>query len=292
MNEERLLLDLNTAEVDELRQLPGVGPAMAERIVAARPFESVDDLRRVAGVGPAFLDRLRSLAVTEFPAAEGGEPTLPEAEPIMVDEPALPGAEISAEVELAAVEPVHLDESEEPLPAEPVIPEPTPPVPPAKLTPQPKIATKEPALVTRGQALWLVFGSSLVVLVFAVAITLGILSSVNDGRLEYANPAQLNALDRELDGLAAELDAVGKDVQGLQTRLDNLEGLSGRMRDVEAAVDALQSDVEAAAEQVDSLAEQLDGVDEQIQELHAQSNQFQGFLDGLRDLLTPKEESK
>ena len=52
-------IDLNRADRAELLQLPGVGPALAERIEAYRRenggFRSVDDLRRVHGVGPAIM---------------------------------------------------------------------------------------------------------------------------------------------------------------------------------------------------------------------------------------------
>jgi competence ComEA-like helix-hairpin-helix protein len=44
-------LDINTASATELENLPGVGPVLAERIVAARPFKSADDLRNVKGIG-------------------------------------------------------------------------------------------------------------------------------------------------------------------------------------------------------------------------------------------------
>ncbi len=58
-------IDLNTATVAELDQLPGVGPATASAIIEHRdesgPFASVDDLTDVKGIGPAKLDALRDL---------------------------------------------------------------------------------------------------------------------------------------------------------------------------------------------------------------------------------------
>jgi competence protein ComEA len=55
-------LDLNTASVTELQQLPGIGPVGAKRIVAERerggPFRSPGELTRVAGFGPS---RVRGL---------------------------------------------------------------------------------------------------------------------------------------------------------------------------------------------------------------------------------------
>lgn len=60
----RAPVDLNRADTTALQSLPGVGPALARRIVEARrqtPFRSVDDLLRVGGIGPATLARLRPL---------------------------------------------------------------------------------------------------------------------------------------------------------------------------------------------------------------------------------------
>jgi competence protein ComEA len=56
---------LNTATVDELDELPGVGPVTAQKIVDWREqhgaFSSVDDLDAIPGIGPARLEQLREL---------------------------------------------------------------------------------------------------------------------------------------------------------------------------------------------------------------------------------------
>jgi competence protein ComEA len=61
-------VDVNRATVDELDELPGVGPATAAAIVTERerngPFASIDDLDRVSGIGPAKLAALRDLVTT------------------------------------------------------------------------------------------------------------------------------------------------------------------------------------------------------------------------------------
>ncbi len=58
------LVDVNRAGEGELETLPGVGPALARRIVASRKekgaFRSMADLTRVRGVGPALAAALRS----------------------------------------------------------------------------------------------------------------------------------------------------------------------------------------------------------------------------------------
>lgn len=56
-------VNINAAGTSELAQLPGLGPATAERIVAYRrehgPFASHDDLLAVTGIGPVTLESLR-----------------------------------------------------------------------------------------------------------------------------------------------------------------------------------------------------------------------------------------
>ncbi len=56
-------VNVNRATLEELQALPGIGPALAGRIVESRqgegPFRVPEDLLRVTGIGPATLARIR-----------------------------------------------------------------------------------------------------------------------------------------------------------------------------------------------------------------------------------------
>ena len=58
-------ISLSSATIEELDELPGVGPITAQKIVDYRaehgPFASVDDLDAVPGIGPTRIEQLRDL---------------------------------------------------------------------------------------------------------------------------------------------------------------------------------------------------------------------------------------
>jgi len=65
--QERAKLDLNRANAQELEDLPGIGPVLAERIVdyrkSGKTFRSIDELREVKGIGKKKLEQIRALVM-------------------------------------------------------------------------------------------------------------------------------------------------------------------------------------------------------------------------------------
>jgi competence protein ComEA len=61
-------ININTASEVQLMALPGVGPALAGRIMAyrqKRSFKSPGELRRVRGIGPAKFSKLQSMITVD-----------------------------------------------------------------------------------------------------------------------------------------------------------------------------------------------------------------------------------
>jgi competence protein ComEA len=68
-NEIAGLININTATPDQLDSLPGIGPAIAQRIVEYREsiggFNSIDQITEVKGIGPALFDEIKGLITVQ-----------------------------------------------------------------------------------------------------------------------------------------------------------------------------------------------------------------------------------
>ena len=66
-------INLNSANSDELQQVPGIGPATADKILQMRKsygaFKSVDDLLAIRGIGKKRLDKMRKYLTAGKPAS-------------------------------------------------------------------------------------------------------------------------------------------------------------------------------------------------------------------------------
>ena len=65
-SQNSLRVDINTADIEELDELPEVGPSTAESIVEYRQtngqFSSVDELEQIPGIGPETLEKIAPFA--------------------------------------------------------------------------------------------------------------------------------------------------------------------------------------------------------------------------------------
>lgn len=56
-------IDINTASIDELDQLPGIGPVLAGRIAELRPFRSLIELDQVYGISGKTIEGFKGMAI-------------------------------------------------------------------------------------------------------------------------------------------------------------------------------------------------------------------------------------
>lgn len=63
MSDQPKPVDINTASLDELASVPGIGPTLAARILSRRPYQSTEELTSVPGIGEIALEKIRNYLI-------------------------------------------------------------------------------------------------------------------------------------------------------------------------------------------------------------------------------------
>jgi competence ComEA-like helix-hairpin-helix protein len=230
-------VDLNTATMEELQQLPGIGEALAARIVNYRvevqPFEEPIEITAVPGVSEAMYDRI-SERLTVSPVEPEAAVTEAEADVEEMPEPEPEAADIE---EGAEFEPEPADVERPPEPER----EPAP------------LVIMEP---DRGSGVAAFLAVGLVSAIVGAALALAILFFVN-GTLDFQTATD-RALRAEAFRLEGEMEALGTEVEQLQGRMDTMQDLTSLVEEAQADIQILSRDLAATQAQVESLTETAD----------------------------------
>jgi competence protein ComEA len=81
-------VDLNMADQKALESLPGIGPALAKKIMEGRPYQSADDLSRIKGMNKSKIDAIKDKVTVTAPKPMKPAPALPAAKPQAAPAPA------------------------------------------------------------------------------------------------------------------------------------------------------------------------------------------------------------
>jgi hypothetical protein len=256
---EKLTVNINSADIDALQQLPGIGKSFAERIIAGRPYLRVEELLEIQGLGNARFKRIMSHIEVSVIQTLDTELVLDESEPHISED----GRDQDLSTEMAR-------RDLEKMGVEPKLPKPK--KPPFQKT------------LSRAETLWLVFGVGFITILLSVITTLVIIGGINN-TLDFNRLQSIQEIDTSLANLEQQFVDLSADLESVDRRLQPLEGLSGRMVSVEEEVGTISGDVEATLVAVETIQTELDFIMTETTRLSERVVKFDNFLDGLEELM-------
>lgn len=237
------MLNPNSANEEQLRQLPGVGPQLAGRIVEGRPYQSADDLRQVPGLGDSVLDDIKPFLTFDAPSPDNAED------------------QVLDEKNDSASEPSGTLEDEE---------------------------RKYPLVLTESKpdrtGIWALLAVGVASVLCSVTLTLSVLAGIN-GTLDFGRHAALQETRNELIQIRSQFETTQVELEALRGRAQALEGVSGRMVEVEVRVATLQQQLGETISVVDEMQMELSVALEETRAQAERVARFQAFLDGLSRLI-------
>ena len=267
------IIDINTASLRKLVTIPGVGRALARRIIDNRPFSSLENFQQTCNIRESIWEKIKPWCTISI-TLDDEEEVQSQVAPIE-DIPNLDSNEQAKTTQQQANETVSIIPFKEP---------------PSK-SDKPSERSPKPKNTSHANVWWLAVGTGFVVLLLSLFINLGILANINSG-LRFVTPAEYNNLQREVENTNTQVQGLRSDADSLRKRMDNLQGLSGRMDSIETSHKELQGqlarsadDVQRTKQNIDDLSNQINELQIKVEEAQKQAILFDSFFTGLKDLL-------
>ncbi len=256
--EDKIVVNPNAADLETLMTLPGVGEAMGQRILDARPFEDLEDMQRVNGLGPSTLARLEPFL--HFESGAESDATVAHSVEAGKEDKALSkqGTSVDGRRPKIAAGPKRSKSKRQPL---------------------------LPFSLSIAQEQWgLMIITIGVSVLLSILLTLSVIAGIN-GTLDLGKHAAVRQLESQLGALQVEVDGAVSRLDAINLRLEAIEGLSGRVQIVEDQFTTLREDVSGSLDDVAEMQTQIEGIHADIDSITHSIERFDQFLQGLRQLI-------